>query len=79
MAAPADPPPYSTADTPFSLTCLPQYIDHRDYPKLCLVCSTWRDVFQSLIWSRPDRYFSTENRSVNSIPPRSVAFKERGR
>ena len=59
----ADPPPYSAADTPFILTCLPEYIHYRDYPKLCLVSSSWRDVFQSLLWSQPDRYFSTQNRS----------------
>jgi hypothetical protein len=62
----ADPPPYNTADAPFILTWLPEYIHYREYPKLCLVSASWRDVFQSLLWSQPDRYFSTENRSVNS-------------
>ena len=65
----ADPPPYSAADAPFSLTRLPKFIHYRDYPKLCLVASSWRDVFQSLIWSQPDRYFTTENRSANSTFP----------
>ena len=65
----AAPPPYSAADAPFSLTSLPKYISHRDYPRLCLVSRSWREVFQSLVWFQPDRYFSTENRSENSTSP----------
>jgi len=64
-----DPPPYSAAGAAFGLRCLPKYIHYNHYPKLCLVSSSWRDVFQSLLWSQPDRYFSTENRSANSTPP----------
>ena len=62
-----DPPPYTPSDAISAIICLAKYIDYREYPKLCLVSSTWRDIFQDLIWSQPDRFFATPNRSVNSM------------
>jgi hypothetical protein len=61
------PPPYSVSDTPLSIISFLPYIPHRHYPSLALVCSEWRDVFQPLLWSQPDRYFSNPHRSANGI------------
>jgi hypothetical protein len=68
----ADPPPYvayaayaSTESIPLLLT---RHVSPNDYPKLCRVSSSWNKVFQPLLWSQPDRFFTTQQRSANSTP-----------
>src|SRR5436853_6872177 len=60
-----DPPPYSASDPVVLLSRIAEFIDHHDYPQLCLVSSMWRDVFQARLWAQPHRYFTTQNRSTS--------------
>jgi len=60
-----DPPPYSASDPVVLISRIAEFIDHHDYPQLCLVSSMWRDVFQARIWAQPHRYFTTQNRSAS--------------
>jgi hypothetical protein len=59
-----EPPPYSARDPIVLVRRIADFIDYHDYPKLCLVSSIWRDVFQAHMWTQPDRYFTTRNRST---------------
>ena len=61
----ANPPPYTAADAPLAILYVVEYIPYLEYPKMCLVSRSWRDVFQVLLWSQPDKYFSTPNRGAN--------------
>ena len=63
-----DPPPYSAASKASVPALIAPYVSPHDYPKLCRVSWEWNTVFQPLLWSQPDRFFSTSERSANSIP-----------